>query len=141
MSATTAKPSGPNWRLEFDDQRIAWLCFDKVEASTNVLSGHVMVELDQRVTEIATARPRGVVLYSGKRSGFIAGADIKEFTSLTTADQAYALIRRGQQVLERLERLPCPSVAMINGFALGGGLEVALACTYRVAREDRSRPA
>jgi 3-hydroxyacyl-CoA dehydrogenase/enoyl-CoA hydratase/3-hydroxybutyryl-CoA epimerase len=101
-----------------------------------VLSGHVLVELDQRVTEIATARPRGVVLYSGKRSGFIAGADIKEFTSLTTADQAYALIRRGQQVLERLERLPCPSVAMINGFALGGGLEVALACTYRVALDD-----
>jgi 3-hydroxyacyl-CoA dehydrogenase/enoyl-CoA hydratase/3-hydroxybutyryl-CoA epimerase len=139
MSATpapTPNGSGPNWRLELDAQRIAWLCFDKHEASTNVLSGHVMLELDQRITEIAAAGATGVVLWSGKKSGFIAGADIKEFTALQTEQQAYELIRRGQQVLERLETLPCPSVAMINGFALGGGLEVALACTYRVALDD-----
>jgi len=135
MPATAPSP-GPNWRLEIDAQRIAWLCFDKHEASTNVLSGQVMLELDQRITEIAAAGAAGVVLWSGKKSGFIAGADIKEFTGLQTEEQAYALIRRGQQVLERLEALPCPSVAMINGFALGGGLEVALACTYRIALDD-----
>lgn len=128
--------SDASWRLDIDAEGIAWLCFDKHQASTNVLSGHIMLELDERVSEIARQKPRGVVLYSGKRSGFIAGADIKEFTGLTTEAQAYELIRRGQQVLERLEALPMPTVAVINGFALGGGLEVALACTYRVALDD-----
>jgi len=132
----TQQQAGADWRLEIDPQRIAWLCFDKAGASTNVLSGQVMLELDQRITEIAAAGAAGVVLYSGKKSGFIAGADVKEFTALNTEQQAYGLIRRGQQVLERLEALPCPTVAMINGFALGGGLEVALACSYRVALDD-----
>jgi 3-hydroxyacyl-CoA dehydrogenase/enoyl-CoA hydratase/3-hydroxybutyryl-CoA epimerase len=128
--------AGANWRLEIDAQRIAWLCFDKDGASTNVLSGQVMLELDRRLGEAAAGRAAGLVLYSGKKSGFIAGADIKEFTALQTEQQAYELIRRGQQVLDRLEALPFPSVAFINGFALGGGLEVALACTYRIALDD-----
>lgn len=125
-----------NWRLERDAEGIAWLCFDKAEASTNVLSGHVMVELDARLAELEADVPRGVIVYSGKKTGFIAGADIKEFTSLKTEEQAFELIRRGQEVLARLERLPCPSVALIGGFALGGGLELALACRYRIAIDD-----
>jgi 3-hydroxyacyl-CoA dehydrogenase/enoyl-CoA hydratase/3-hydroxybutyryl-CoA epimerase len=133
---TTPATHAPDWHVELDAQRIAWLKFDKAGASTNVLSGSVMVELDQRITELEALKPAGVVVHSGKPSGFIAGADIKEFTGLTSPEQAYALIRRGQQVLERLERLPCPTVAVINGFALGGGLELALACRHRIALDD-----
>jgi 3-hydroxyacyl-CoA dehydrogenase / enoyl-CoA hydratase / 3-hydroxybutyryl-CoA epimerase len=77
-----------------------------------------------------------VIVHSMKSSGFVAGADIKEFTELTGPEDAMKLIRGGQQVLDRLEALPCPTVAMINGFALGGGLELALACRYRVALDD-----
>jgi 3-hydroxyacyl-CoA dehydrogenase/enoyl-CoA hydratase/3-hydroxybutyryl-CoA epimerase len=135
-AATNTANAGADWRIELDAGRIAWLRFDKASASTNVLSGGVMLELDQRIGELEAMRPRGVVVCSGKPSGFIAGADIKEFTGLTAPEQAYALIRRGQQVLGRLERLPCPTVAVINGFALGGGLELALACRHRIALDD-----
>ncbi len=135
-STGSATNTGVDWRLEIDSDRVAWLCFDKAGASTNVLSGGVMLELDQKLTELEGVQILGVVVHSGKKGGFIAGADIKEFTTLTSPEQAYALIRRGQQVLERLERLPCPTVAVINGFALGGGLELALACRHRIALDD-----
>ena len=79
------------------------------------------------------------MLYSGKDSGFILGADINEFPNLKSATDAYEVIRRGQRMLDQLEGLPCSTVAMIDGMALGGGLEIALACDYRVvAKEDRS---
>jgi 3-hydroxyacyl-CoA dehydrogenase/enoyl-CoA hydratase/3-hydroxybutyryl-CoA epimerase len=73
---------------------------------------------------------------SAKKSGFVAGADIKEFTEITNAEDGYRLIHAGQQVLDRLAALPCPTVAAVHGFALGGGLELALACRHRVAVGD-----
>lgn len=126
----------PNWRIEKDADGVAWLCFDKAGASTNVLSGAVMQELGERLKELAAAAPKGVVIHSGKKSGFIAGADIKEFTGLKTPDDAFKLIRGGQMVLDQLERLPCPTAVIIQGFCLGGGMELSLACTYRVAVDD-----
>lgn len=128
--------SQANWRIERDADNIAWLCFDKAGAGTNVLSGHIMLELGQRLKELAAQPPKGVVIYSAKKSGFIAGADIKEFTTLKTPEEAFKLIRQGQLVLEQLEQLPCPTLALINGFCLGGGLETALACRYRVGVDD-----
>jgi 3-hydroxyacyl-CoA dehydrogenase/enoyl-CoA hydratase/3-hydroxybutyryl-CoA epimerase len=125
-----------HWRLELDGESIAWLCIDVEGASTNTLGRAVMEELDRRLGEIERARPRAVVVWSAKGSGFIAGADIGEFTRLADSQTAYALVRSGQQVLDRLERLPCPTVAAVHGFALGGGLELALACQYRVAAEE-----
>ncbi len=125
-----------NWTINTDQDGIAWLTFDKAGAGTNVLSGAIMRELDQRLAELERQSPKAVVVRSAKRSGFIAGADIKEFTDLSGPDDALELIRGGQQVLERLEAMSCPTVAMINGFALGGGLELALACRYRVALDD-----
>ena len=73
---------------------------------------------------------------SAKPSGFIAGADIKEFVKIRSPEAGYELVRAGQSVLQKLEDLPCPSVAALHGFALGGGLELAFACTYRVGADD-----
>jgi 3-hydroxyacyl-CoA dehydrogenase/enoyl-CoA hydratase/3-hydroxybutyryl-CoA epimerase len=126
-----------HWRGEIDTDGVAWLALDKAGASTNSLSRDVMEELDAMLAELAQKRPKALILTSAKR-GFIAGADIKEFVGIRTPDQAYELIRQGQQVLDKLAALPCPTIAAINGFALGGGLEVALACRYRVLVDDPS---
>jgi 3-hydroxyacyl-CoA dehydrogenase/enoyl-CoA hydratase/3-hydroxybutyryl-CoA epimerase len=125
-----------SWKLERDSDGIAWLTIDKPGGSANVLSGSVLTELDALLAALEKDLPRGVVVISGKKSGFVAGADIKEFTGITDAASGYQLIRRGQQVLNRLSSLPRPSVAAIHGFALGGGLELALACRYRVGAAD-----
>jgi 3-hydroxyacyl-CoA dehydrogenase / enoyl-CoA hydratase / 3-hydroxybutyryl-CoA epimerase len=125
-----------SWKLEVDAERIAWLTCDIPGTSTNVLSASVLKELSAKLTEIGLLKPVGVVVLSAKTGGFIAGADIKEFTSLRTPEEAYALIRSGQRVLDQLESLPCPSVAAVHGFALGGGLELALAASYRVGADD-----
>ena len=125
-----------SWTLEQDAEGIAWLTLDKPNTSANVLSAAVLTELNERLAELERARPRGLILISGKKSGFIAGADIREFTGITDEAGGYALIRAGQLVFDRLEALPCPTVAAIHGFALGGGLETALACRYRVAVAD-----
>jgi 3-hydroxyacyl-CoA dehydrogenase/enoyl-CoA hydratase/3-hydroxybutyryl-CoA epimerase len=85
------------------------------------------------------AAVRGVIFYSAKANGFIAGADVKEFTTLTDPNMAFELIRRGQAVMDRIEMLNCPTVAMIHGFCMGGGLEMSLACNYRVAEADSAR--
>jgi 3-hydroxyacyl-CoA dehydrogenase/enoyl-CoA hydratase/3-hydroxybutyryl-CoA epimerase len=123
--------------MERDAEDIVWLVLDKPGTSTNVLSRGVLEELGQKLDSLAGEEmPKGVVVRSGKTSGFVAGADIKEFTAFKSATDAYGLIRAGQLVLDKLEALPCPTVAAIHGFALGGGLELALACRYRVAVGD-----
>jgi 3-hydroxyacyl-CoA dehydrogenase/enoyl-CoA hydratase/3-hydroxybutyryl-CoA epimerase len=124
------------WSLEIDADRIAWLVCDTPGASTNVLSAPVLRDLAAQLEEIAAKPPAGVVIRSAKTSGFIAGADIKEFLKIRTPEEGYELVRAGQTVLRALEYLPCPTVAALHGFALGGGLELALACTYRVGADD-----
>ena len=122
-----------HWTTEIDSNGIAWLCIDKSDGGANVLSGEVLTELNEIIEPYAAEPPKGVVVHSGKSNGFVMGADINEFTAIENPQQAYELIRLGQQVLDKLEALSCPSVAVINGFALGGGLELAMACDYRVA--------
>ena len=128
-----------HWSFETDNNGIAWLKIDKADSGANVLSGAVLLELNELLEQIETELPRGVVVYSGKSSGFVMGADINEFTTIENEEQAYDLIRLGQSVFDRLEALRCPTVAVINGFALGGGLELALACDYRVALDSDKR--
>jgi 3-hydroxyacyl-CoA dehydrogenase / enoyl-CoA hydratase / 3-hydroxybutyryl-CoA epimerase len=125
-----------HWRIETDSDRVAFLIIDRAGSSANALSSEVIRELDGQLAELERAKPAAVVVCSGKASGFVAGADVKEFTGLKTAQQAYELVRAGQRVFDRLAALPCPTVAAINGFALGGGLELALACRHRVASDD-----
>lgn len=128
-----------HWHYEVDSADIGWLKIDKADSSANVLSAPVLGELDDILAQLERKLPAGVIVHSGKPGGFIMGADIKEFTKIEGAQQAYELVRRGQQVLDRLEALPCPTVAVIEGHALGGGLELAMACDYRLAVDTGKR--
>lgn len=128
-----------NWRLARDDDDLAWLCIDCPDASTNTLSAQVITELGTAVDVITQERPSGLVIYSAKANGFVAGADIREFDQLTDADQTTKRITQVHQLLERIENLPFSSVARVHGFCLGGGLELALACRHIIAAEDSTR--
>lgn len=125
-----------NWKVDRDKDGIVWLTLDKAGSSTNILSRDVLSELHDVVAMLERDRPRGVVLRSGKQNGFIAGADIKEFTTFKNPDDAFSQVRPAQKLFDRIEALPCPTVAAIHGFALGGGLELALAFRYRVGVND-----
>lgn len=125
-----------HWRTERDDHGILWYWLDKADSSVNTLSSEVLGELDQLLIEIESDPPKGLVICSAKASGFIAGADVNEFLPLGTEQEALELIQRGQDVLDRLSSIDCPTVAMINGFCLGGGMELALACKYRIVDDD-----
>jgi 3-hydroxyacyl-CoA dehydrogenase/enoyl-CoA hydratase/3-hydroxybutyryl-CoA epimerase len=133
-AAGTERPQ--HWTWSVDAAGIATLTLDRQGTSTNTLGREVMESLNDALEALERASPKAVVVKSAKKNGFVAGADIREFTGLATAEQGYELIRGGQLVLDRLAALPCPTVAAIHGFALGGGLELALACTYRVAADD-----
>ncbi len=124
-----------HWRFETADT-VAVLTLDVAEQSANVLSREVLAELEQIVTLLAPQYLKGLILRSAKPAGFVAGADVHEFENIQEAAAATELARTGQRVLASLAALPFPSVALIHGYCLGGGLELALACTYRVARDE-----
>ncbi len=125
-----------HWFLGRDDDNIAWLACDKKEASTNVLGAAVLEELDNILGELEQALPKALIIYSRKKKGFIAGADINEFLNLGGQKEATEIIQRGQRIFNRIETLKCPTIALIHGFCLGGGMELALACRYRIADDD-----
>lgn len=122
-----------DFRLTRDADGVAWLLFDRADSSANTLSAGVIEGLDRVLTELETSRPAGLVVRSAKTSGFIAGADVNEFRGASDPKQVEAAIGRAHAVIDRLEALRIPTVAVIHGFCLGGGLEVALACQMRIA--------
>src|SRR5277367_1713579 len=101
----------PSWKLERDSDSVAWLTLDKPGTSTNVLSSGVLLELNALLDTLGSDPPRAIIVISGKKSGFIAGADIKEFTGISNEQDGFKLIHAGQKVLNRLEALPYPTVA------------------------------
>ncbi len=131
-SKNGVNPMVSHWSYEIDKDQLAWLAIDHPDSGTNTLSQAVVTELGVQIHEIAATSPRGLIIYSKKKNGFIAGADIKEFTTLKNADEALNLIRNGQKILSQIENLPFPTLALIHGFCMGGGLELALSCRYRV---------
>lgn len=126
-----------HWNIETDDTGIAWICFDKADSSVNVLSAEAMIELESTLKLLSQNPPSGLVIYSGKKSGFIMGADITEFSAVTTPELAYEVTRRGQKLFDRIEQFACPTVSAINGFCLGGGLELAMSTDYRLALPNK----
>ena len=128
-----------HWTTETDNDGIFWLRIDKAGASANVLSSEVMTELNSVIDSLQASLPKGVVIYSGKHNGFIMGADIAEFSSVDSAEKAYDVTRLGQQIFDRIEALRCPTVAALNGFTMGGGLELAMACDYRLALAGKKK--
>ncbi len=122
--------------LDVDADDIGWLTIDRPGSSANTLGRAVLLELQQHVATAEGRALRGLVLRSAKPSGFIAGADIREIMTLAGDARAVEMIELGQRLFSRLEALPYPTVAAIHGYALGGGLELTLACRYRVAVGD-----
>ncbi len=125
-----------HFSIEKDAQGIAWVCFDSADSGANVLTEEVLEAFDQTLVQVAQMHPRGMVVISGKSSGFIAGADVKAFADVPGVASAEQHILRVHEIFHRLESMAFPTVAAISGFCLGGGLELALACDYRVCTKD-----
>jgi 3-hydroxyacyl-CoA dehydrogenase/enoyl-CoA hydratase/3-hydroxybutyryl-CoA epimerase len=125
-----------HWRVERDADAIAWLTFDKAGVSTNTLSEAALGQFVATLDSLDAQPPKGVVIRSGKSSGFIAGADVDEFGAIHDAAGARAILARGLAAFDRLAHVRYPTLALIRGFCLGGGLELALACRYRVVVDD-----
>jgi 3-hydroxyacyl-CoA dehydrogenase / enoyl-CoA hydratase / 3-hydroxybutyryl-CoA epimerase len=124
-----------HWRLESDADEIVWLHFDRAGASDNVLDAEALRELDAILADLGSDAPYGLGIVSDKLSGFCAGTDVRALTRFAGDEEAYELFRFGQSVFDRLEYFPSPTVAAIHGYCLGGGLELALACRYRVTAD------
>ena len=122
-----------HFKLTRDADGIAWLLFDREGASANTLSEDLIEEFDAVLAALESQRPAGLVIRSAKKSGFIAGADVNEFRGASDPQSVETAIGHAHAVIDRLEGLKIPTVAVIHGFCLGGGLEVALACRSRIA--------
>ncbi len=133
-------PDLKDWRFSVDQWGIGWAEFDREGESQNSLGRRPFEELAQIVAKVEEgARDktiRGLVIISGKERGFIVGADIREFADIKTETEVIEKLRPVTALFDRIERLPVPVVCAINGFCLGGGLELALACHYRIATRD-----
>jgi 3-hydroxyacyl-CoA dehydrogenase / enoyl-CoA hydratase / 3-hydroxybutyryl-CoA epimerase len=133
-------PSTKHWRFSRDVENIGWLTIETLGKGPNTLSRNALGELETlvaRFEELAQSRElEGIVLLSGKDSGFIAGADISEFDAMSDFSVLPEALRRTHALFNRIEALTIPVVAGIHGFCLGGGLELALACHYRIAVDE-----
>ncbi len=137
-------PETKHWSFHRDVENLGWLTIDTPGAPVNTLSREAIMELEQlvgRFEELAQSDELvGVILLSGKDSGFIAGADVSEFDAMSDFSVLPEALRRTHTLFARIEALKIPVVAGIHGFCLGGGLELALACHYRVAvNDDKTR--
>ncbi len=133
-----------DWRFSIDAQGIAWAVFDREGESQNSLGRRPLEELAmiiERAEQAAREKTiRGLVFISGKEKGFIVGADVREFDQLPSEREIIDNITRINAYLDRIESMPVPVVCCIHGFCLGGGLELALACHWRIAtRDDATR--
>ncbi|MDQ7988284.1 MAG: 3-hydroxyacyl-CoA dehydrogenase NAD-binding domain-containing protein [Candidatus Dactylopiibacterium sp.] len=126
----------PHWQLARDADGIAWLTLDSPGVSTNTLGAAVIAELDTRIRALEAEPPVALVFRSGKDAGFIAGANVEEFTQLADGAAARAMVQKSWDLYARIEALPFPTLALIRGHCMGGGLELALACRYRLAVDE-----
>jgi 3-hydroxyacyl-CoA dehydrogenase / enoyl-CoA hydratase / 3-hydroxybutyryl-CoA epimerase len=144
MNMATKLPELKDWRFTIDFEGIAWSIIDRKGESMNSLGRRAVEELGEIVKSVETAAMRsevkGLVLMSGKESGFVVGADIREFQGFDTEQKIKEVVTQTLDLLDRIDRLPVPVVVAIHGYCLGGGLELALACDWRIAdREEGTR--
>jgi 3-hydroxyacyl-CoA dehydrogenase/enoyl-CoA hydratase/3-hydroxybutyryl-CoA epimerase len=125
-----------HWQLNREGSGIVVAVLDKAGESANSLSAEVMAELAQILDQLDVYPPKGLIVRSGKAAGFIAGADIDEFSQLDTPEQGRALVARGWELFNRLAAVKYPTLALVRGHCLGGGLELALACRYLLAVDE-----
>ncbi len=133
-------PKTKHWTFEIDFEKIGWLTIDTPKAPVNVLSRESLTELKQLVDRfedlIASDELAGIVLLSSKPSGFIAGADVTEFDDMADYAVLPKALEQTHALFRQIEKLKAPVVVGVHGFCLGGGLELALACHYRIAVND-----
>ncbi|WP_040502695.1 fatty acid oxidation complex subunit alpha FadJ [Idiomarina xiamenensis] len=125
------------FQLSIDEQGLALITIDVPGESMNTLKSSFAEEVGEILQQLeGNSDINGVVISSGKASSFIAGADIGMIDACETAGDTESLARQGQAMFDRIEQLPVPVVAAIHGACLGGGLELAMACHYRVCSDD-----
>ena len=126
--------------LVVDHDGLAWITFSDPGRKLNVLDQAVMHRLDSQLTEIseraASGEVKALIFWSGKPDSFIAGADIEAIGQIESPADGEAKARLGQRVFGKVEALSIPTLAAVNGICLGGGVELALACRFRVASSD-----
>jgi 3-hydroxyacyl-CoA dehydrogenase/enoyl-CoA hydratase/3-hydroxybutyryl-CoA epimerase len=129
-----------HWKLERDtsdpNTGVVWAILDTADSSTNTLGGEVMAELNLILDECDKNPPKGLIFKSAKEAGFIAGANIEEFTSADTPEKARLIIKRGWDIYNQLAAVKYPTLALVRGHCMGGGTELALACHYRIAVDE-----
>jgi 3-hydroxyacyl-CoA dehydrogenase/enoyl-CoA hydratase/3-hydroxybutyryl-CoA epimerase len=124
-------------RLEIDGDGIGWIVLDDPNEKVNLLNPITAGQLDRILDGLALKKPKAVIFISGKPDVFIAGADIKVLARIESAGHGAELSRAGHKIFNKIEELGVPTVAAIHGACLGGGCELALACKFRVATDDR----
>ena len=133
-SETTILADAVMWHAELAVDGILKVRIDRRDKSANALSKTMLEELERLIAEIRrNPAVRGVMFLSGKSGSFIVGADVTEMKTMTGGTEAAELSKLGQRVFELLETLHVPTVALISGACLGGGLEFAMSCRYRIA--------
>jgi len=139
MTTKINTKNGSAWTLEVSESGIGWLTLDVIGETQNTLKAEFAEEFDAIFEQIEKSdQIKAIVMISGKENGFIAGADISMLQNLKTEESVVELAKTGHQIFNKMESLNLPVVAAINGACLGGGLELALACSYRVSTDDPS---
>ncbi len=122
-----------HFQIKICAEGFSWVTFNRADASMNTLSQEVVAELNALLTHFESNQPKAVVFQSGKKNSFIAGADVTEFSSQPDVAAVMSLVKAGNDTFNRLAAVSYPTLALIEGVCLGGGMEFALACRYRVA--------
>ncbi|MCD6055233.1 MAG: enoyl-CoA hydratase [Gammaproteobacteria bacterium] len=125
-----------HFQCEIDSNKVAWVYFDTQDANANTFNCETLTELSQLVFSLQAQSLRGLIITSRKKNSFIIGADVHAIGKIKNESEAYQLILEGRQVFDNIAALPFTTVAMVNGFCLGGGLELALACDYIIVEDS-----